>query len=309
MRTLALGSLAPFAASLLLAPASASADWLLRGDADHGGQLFRMECASCHGVDGSGSDAWRKAITGKKELGTLPDLTDDAFMAQRSDAELRRAIRKGQGREGTIAGHAFSNLSSLDTWDLVEWLRADRLAVDDFFPGAAKFTAKGFQIDEYGAQRLNEKLKLQLAQSDLDVVVLTVYKGERKRNEGVRLVPWRPVDLDLLKVADRMGYLTFAEIAVPKTSETITVGLGLGTDGKLRKVMVRESDPAKRAAYEKILSAFVGQGGKGAQVYTAPKGLKDGDLWAKALTRAAGIAAEGVTMYEKAERSRTAFDR
>ncbi|HWV38144.1 MAG TPA: c-type cytochrome [Vulgatibacter sp.] len=298
------------AASFVAAPASSFAqERVLRGDAAHGATLFHMECAACHGPDGSGSETWRKALEGKPRLGSLPDLTDGAFLAQRSDDELRDAIRSGEARGRTIPGHAFRNLSTLDVWDLVEWLRRDGLPVEAFFPGAAKFTAKDFEIDQYGQQRLADKLKLKLAQDELSVVVLTVYKGDRAAGSRARLVPWRPVDLDLLSAKDRLGYLSFVDLEVPKTGEKIRVGLGVDTDGKLRKAMVQHPDPAKRAAFEKVLSAFVGQGAKGGVAFTAPRTLRDGALWAKALTRSFGIAAEGVTMYEKAERERTAFDR
>ncbi len=307
MRKLALGSL--IVSSMALLPAGASAqERLLRGDVDHGGSLFRMECAPCHGVDGKGSDFWRGATADKPQLGTLPDLSDNAFLAQRSDAELRRAIRTGHGRAGWIAGHAFRDLSTLDAWDLVQFLRHDSVPVDQVFSSAAKFTAKDFLIDSYGVERLATSYQVELAQDEMKVVVLTVYRGQRAANEQVRLIPWTPVELDLLHAADRLGFLSFVDLVVPRSGEKLDVGLAFGTDGKLQKVVVRHPDAARRASYQQALSAFVGQGAKGGAVYKAPKGVKDGDLWAKALTRSANIAAEGVTMYEKAERARTAFD-
>ncbi len=296
---------APMAA-LLLAPAGASADTPVRGDSERGGKLFRMECASCHGADATGSTYWKHATAGKN-LGNVPDLRDSAFLAQRSDADLRKAIRRGMGRSGWIPGHSFAGaLSSLETWDVVQWLRDGSLTVTQFFPDAARFTAKDFQIDQWGAERLAESLNLKLSQKELEVVVLTVYKGQQ--NDGVRLVPWKPVELDLLKATDRIGFLSFQEMDVPG-GDRVRVGLSFGTDGKLQRAVVNHADPAKKAEYEKALATFVGQGQKGASVYKAPRGLKNGDAWAKALTRAAAISAEGITMYEKAERSRTAFDR
>ena len=298
---------APMAA-LLLAPAGASADTPARGDTERGGKLFRMECSTCHAADGAGSTYWQHATNGKN-LGTLPDLRDSAFLAQRSDADLRKAVRRGMGKNGWIPGHTFAGaLSSLETWDIVQWLRDGSLTVTQFFPDAAKFTAKDFLIDQWGAERLNESLNLKLSQKELEVVVLTVYKGQRASNDGVKLVPWKPVELDLLKAADRIGFLSFQEMDVPG-GERVRVGLSFGTDGRLQRAVVTHGDPGRKAEYEKALSAFVGQGQKGASVYKAPRGLKNGDVWAKALTRAAAISAEGITMYEKAERSRTAFDR
>jgi len=298
---------APLAA-LLLAPAAASADAPLRGDAERGGKLFRMECSTCHGADGAGSAYWQHATAGKN-LASVPDLRDSAFLAQRSDADLRKAIRRGMGKNGWIPGHTFAGaLSSLETWDVVQWLRDGSLTVSQFFPDAAKFTAKDFVIDQWGAERLAEQLHLQLGQKELEVVVLTVYRGQRSADQNVQLVPWKPVELDLLKASDRMGFLSFQEMEVPG-GERVRVGLSFGTDGKLQRAVVTHPDAAKKAEYEKALAAFVGQGQKGASEYKAPRGLKNGDAWAKALTRAAAISAEGITMYEKAERSRTAFDR
>jgi len=297
--------LAPLAA-LLLAPGASHAD-PARGDAERGGRLFRMECSTCHGMDGSGSTFWQQAIQGNK-LATPPDLRDSAFLAQRSDADLHDAIRRGMGRNGWIPGHNFASLSTLEAWDIVQWLRDGSLTVTQFFPDAAKFTAKDFQIDQWGAERLAENLNLRLSQEELEVVVLTVYRGQRDDAEGVRLVPWKPVELDLLSAKDRIGFLSFQEMVTPN-GEKIRVGLAFGTDGKLQRAVVNHADPAKKAEYEKALSQFVGQGQKGASVYKAPRGLKNGDAWARALTRAAAISAEGITMYEKAERSRTTFDR
>ena len=298
--------IAPMAA-LLLAPAAALAKEPVRGDAERGGRLFRMECSTCHGADGSGSTYWQQATQGKN-LGTAPDLRDSAFLAQRSDADLLDAIRKGMGRGGWIPGHNFASLSTLEAWDIVQWIRDGSLTVSQFFPDAAKFTAKDFQIDQWGAERLAENLNLKLSQKELEVVVLTVYKGERDRNDGVRLVPWKPVELDLLSAKDRIGFLSFQEMVVPG-GEKVRVGLSFGTDGKLQRAVVNHHDPKRKAEYEQALSKFVGQGQKGSSAYKAPRGLRNGDAWAAALTRAAALSAEGITMYEKAERSRTTFDR
>jgi len=295
-------------AALLLLPRGAEAEAPLRGDAARGERLFRMECGTCHGADGAGSTFWQRATAGKN-LGRAPDLRDSAFLAQRSDADLVEAIQRGRGRNGWIPGHTFAGaLSTLETWDIVQWLRDGALTVTQFFPEAAKFTAKDFAIDKWGAERLAENLNLQLSQQELEVVVLTVYRGERDRNDDVRLVPWTPVELDLLDAKDRIGYLAFQQLTTPD-GESIRVGLAVGLDGRLQRVVVSHPDPKKKAAFEEALSRFVGQGKKGASAFTAPRGLKNGDAWARALTRAAALTAEGITMYEKAERSRTAFDR
>jgi len=294
--------------ALLVVPALAQAQAPARGDAKRGELLFRMECASCHGIDGSGSDYWKKAIRGKG-LASVPDIRDSAFLAQRSDEELRSAMRAGMGKNGWIPGHALSSLSTLDAWDIVQWLREGSMTVAQFYPEAAKFTAKDFRIDQYGEQRLADTLGMKLRQEELEVVVLTVYKGQRDRAQHAELVRWDPVELDLLKASDRVGFLAFPVIEVPGSKEFLRVGLAIGTDGKLQRVIVSHEDPKKKAEYQKILSAFVGQGQKGAFAFKAPRGVRNGAAWARALTRAGALTAEGITMYEKSERARTAFDR
>lgn len=294
----------PVFASALLFASAASADEPLRGDPIQGQSLYRMECAACHGPDGRGAPAWKQA----HPTPALPNLGDSAFLATRTDEELHAALATGHGKDRWIPGHAFSNLTALHRWDIVQWLRGRTLKVEEFFPQAVKFTAKDFEIDKYGVERL-EALRLQTDGTSRNVVVLAAYKGARKGAEAASLVPWNPVDLDLLRTDDRLGFLSFTDLVVPQVGETIHVGMAFGADGKLQRVLVRHPDAAKRAAYEQILSHFVGQGSKTATAYQAPRTLRDGAAWAQQVTRAASLSAEAILMYDKAERARTAFDR
>lgn len=298
-----------FAALALLFPLASFAQAPLRGDAQRGEQLFRMECASCHGADGGGSRFWNGAIAGTK-FQQPPDLRNSAFLAVRNDDDLHRVIAEGHGQKGWIAGHALHSLSILDRWDIIQWLRDRSMTVAAFFPEAVQFTAKDFEIDKYGAERL-EEIRVTVGEAERNVVVLTVYKGRKVAGAGggVDLVPWNPVALDLLEAKDRLGFLTFVDVEVPRSAEKIHTGLAFSPQGKLLRVQVQHADPKAKAAYEKILSSFVGQGQRTASAYKAPANLRDGAAWAAALTRAAGIATEGIIMYDKAERSRTAFDR
>lgn len=292
---------------LALAPAMALAEAPLRGDAMHGQELFRMECASCHGPEGRGSEFWRKASAGKG-WGRLPDLQDSAFMATRSDVQLVNAMRKGSGLEGPIPHHRITSLSRLDAWDVVAFLRSDNLRVSDFYRDAAKFTAHEFTIDEHGAKRLQEKVKVTLSDSDRKVVVITAYSGKTP-SQGPRLVKWTPVELDLLDAKARLGHLVFLDIVPPGEKAPVTAGFAFGLDGKLGQVRVRHPDPKKRAEFEKMLSAFAGQGDRSAIAFKPPRNVRGADRWAPLVTRAAARAAEAIVMFDKAERDRTAFDR
>lgn len=296
-------SMLPFLLATLLAPA-AKGEVPLVGDAASGESLFRMECAACHGPNGAGAETFRKAAPG----GHLPNLSDSAFLATRSDDELHATMTTGQGKERWIPGHSFANLTPLQRWDIVQWLRDASLPVEAFFPEVVKFTAKDFLIDEHGAKRL-QGLNLPAGEADRSVVVLTAYRGSRKANESIRLIPWNPVELDLLKADERLGFLTFTDLEVPKTGEKVHVGLAFDASGRLQKVRVRHPDPAKRTEIEKVLATFVGQGARTATELKAPKTLRDGDAWAKAMTRATSLSVEAILMFDKAEKARTAFDR
>jgi mono/diheme cytochrome c family protein len=53
--------------------------------------LFSMRCASCHGEGGRGDGS------GRPPAAHVPDFTDHAFQAARSDQQLREVIAKGRG--------------------------------------------------------------------------------------------------------------------------------------------------------------------------------------------------------------------
>jgi len=84
--------------------------------------------------------------------------------------------------------------------------------------------------------------------------------------------------------------------------------LHIAEDGKITAIRVRHEDAARRATYEKALSAFVGQGAKTATQLSAPRGLANGADWVKVVSRAVSLSAEAILMFDKAERARTAFD-
>ena len=293
-------------AAAMALPAAASAEAPIRGDAVRGEQIYRMECAACHGGDLRGAADWAK-LSREKGLGQLPDLRDAAYLAVRSDAQLRSAIRQGTGRNGTIPGHTFgSALSSLEVWDLVQYLRDGVLTVADLYPQAAKFTAKDFAIDVHGQARLKDGAGLTLAPDETKVVVLTVYKGE-KTDSAIQLVPWKPVNLDLLKADDRLGFLVFEEVLLPGETEKAGLGLAIARDGKIQKIVLKMADAKKRAEHEKLLSSFVGMGERKPVKLKAPKNVRGAEKYEALVTRVLARAAEGIAAYDKSERERTMF--
>lgn len=71
--------------ALLLGPAPASAE-----DAERGERLYTAKCMACHGRDGKGDGPAARALPRPP-----PDMTVATFWKDRSDPELRSAIRNG----------------------------------------------------------------------------------------------------------------------------------------------------------------------------------------------------------------------
>src|SRR5438445_592196 len=57
-----------------------------------GRELFREHCVKCHGADGTGSPA-------RDRLPEIPNFTDPAWQARRSEAQLLASILDGKGKE------------------------------------------------------------------------------------------------------------------------------------------------------------------------------------------------------------------
>jgi mono/diheme cytochrome c family protein/uncharacterized membrane protein len=57
-----------------------------------GRALFQQHCVKCHGADGAGTPA-------RHRQPEIPDFTDSAWQAQRTDAQLLASIQNGKGKE------------------------------------------------------------------------------------------------------------------------------------------------------------------------------------------------------------------
>lgn len=75
--------------------------------ADQGKQLLASNCASCHGMDGKGSER-------------APNITDSPYMRQLSDAQIKDIIANGIPGTGMPAFHSLAD-SSIS--DLIAYLR------------------------------------------------------------------------------------------------------------------------------------------------------------------------------------------
>lgn len=112
-------------------PAPAENTAVIKGDAEHGKQLFKKHCEQCHGVEGIGGKGTGVTFSRKRELPVIaPALNNIGFLTAASDAMIRDTIILG--REGTpMTSMLVAGLSEEDVNDLVSYIRSlEKTAVE-----------------------------------------------------------------------------------------------------------------------------------------------------------------------------------
>jgi mono/diheme cytochrome c family protein len=288
MRPLALAC----AALALFAPKARAAEPLLVGDKTHGGQLWRVQCAGCHG-DGHGfaePTAVGRALGAKR-------LRDPALLEARSDDDLITVMLKGGPGPGSPA---LVFLSTLDAGDLIAWMRAGLPSLQEVFPDAAAFTTKRYTLGGPAVTRAESLAGAELSAEDHELAVFTVYGGERPAL-GPRLVAQDPVSLDSVSPRDRQGYVVFGELKDAR-GEAQPVAMGLANDFSVLKLV-----PAPGLDLSKVAAAVIGKGGRepGKRKPFIAKGAPE---QAAALTRLYARAVEAAAIAAKEEADRHIFD-
>lgn len=93
----------------------------LRGDVEHGRQLYAMNCSSCHGIEADGKGP------GADYLWPLPrDHRDAAYMLSRPDDQLFKAVSHGgRGVSRSYLMPAWNDVfDRFQTWNLVAFMRS-----------------------------------------------------------------------------------------------------------------------------------------------------------------------------------------
>ena len=105
-------------------PAPDFSDKLVRGDAQHGKQLFAGYCAACHGANGEGGRGTGVTFSRKRDLPIIaPALNNTGFLAAASDEMIRHTLQFG--REDTpMRSFLVQGLSEQDIDDLVSYVRS-----------------------------------------------------------------------------------------------------------------------------------------------------------------------------------------
>jgi mono/diheme cytochrome c family protein len=292
-------------------PALASAESApLLGDVHRGAQLYRLNCASCHGAEGRGDGLMARSLTPSPGMvvGTELNLT-------RTDGALYKLLHDGGSAEQLSARMpAFGDaLGELELWDLVAFVRHGSYRVTDFFPNAGRYLIKRYTLDTYARQRLSQTFGSPPTADQANIEVATVFNGDRAPGTPATLEADDPVTLDSLKPRDRIGYVVFVNAQLPLDSKPLPVAIATDRDGKIVKVVSTAGlDDAARDAY---LQGYVGQGHKGAHApLIAPKLARGKKARPSENAKLLGFdaayarAMEAATQYDKEERDRTWAD-
>jgi len=104
-------------------PAPDFSDQPVRGDTQHGKQLFASYCATCHGAKGEGGRGTGVTFSRKRDLPIIaPALNNAGFLAAASDEMIRHTLQFG--REDTpMRSFLVQGLSEQDIDDLVSYVR------------------------------------------------------------------------------------------------------------------------------------------------------------------------------------------
>lgn len=96
----------------------------VRGDAERGARLYAVQCAACHGADGSGGRGTGVTFSRPRSLPIIaPALRNAGFLAAASDQMIKATLNNG--RAGTpMVSFRQRGLSARDIDDLVAYVRS-----------------------------------------------------------------------------------------------------------------------------------------------------------------------------------------
>ncbi len=262
---------------------------LLVGDVLNGGKLYTKHCAACHGDDATGGN-------------TSIALNDSSRLTVLRDDQLFALIQSGKGAKKP-KDHSFKKkMSVLDSWDIVAYTRTLHMTLSDFFPAAARYIAKGYEIDKYGLERIQDATGKKLKDKSAPVFTFFDFEDEQGR---LRYVPQDPILLDELKKDKKAGYLVFLPFSTKGFEGEI--GVAMDKAGVITKLLVHE-DAKGADLLNKSLSRFEGMGKKGQTEKFKVGGSKNVRALANDIFPLYMRAMETVTMYDRDERERTWAD-
>jgi mono/diheme cytochrome c family protein len=296
--------------ALAVFPAAADESLPFIGDVTSGTKLYRMNCAVCHGFDGSGVDPTAFMLKIKPA-----DHRDGSLMNARDNQMIYRVIQlgcKGAGCKGAMPPFSDS-LDKLDTWDLVAYLRSLHLPITAFFPEVDQYLVKRYTIGKMGnrdfkagqMERLREVLT-NVDPADLPQTVFALFRSHRRR-PSPELVSQEPRRLAQLQKGNKIGYVFFLTLIGPR-GKKIPVGLSLDTNYTITKLVTAMADPGVAGEYNLRLEKYAGMGKRGDLPEFAISRDKLGKIFDQAATRVYMLAVEAANSYELEERERSWAD-
>ena len=105
-------------------PAPVEDSTVVKGNSEHGKELFTKQCVQCHGEDGRGGKGTGVTFSRKRDFPIIaPALNNDGFLAAASDVMIRDTVING--REGTpMTSMLAAGLSKEDINDVVAYIRS-----------------------------------------------------------------------------------------------------------------------------------------------------------------------------------------
>ena len=96
----------------------------VKGDAEHGKELFAKYCAHCHGENGVGATGTGVTFSRKRDLPIMaPALNNSGFLSSTTDLMIKDTLI--YGREGTpMTSSLVTGLTEKDIDDLVSYIRS-----------------------------------------------------------------------------------------------------------------------------------------------------------------------------------------
>ncbi len=266
------------------------------GDIMAGEKRFRLDCFSCHGINGTGDGFASDQFNPKPA-----DFRDPKFMNMKENNQLFNVIKNGGtkvfSRESFMPAFG-RGYNDLDIWDIIAYIRSMHIKVDNFFPNAAYYIAKDYRIASLGKERIEKVIKEKIAEEEETVTVYTVFRADKTHIGGAEYIPQDPNKMDVLKKPLKLGYLVFFNV---KSLGNIQVGIAFDPSGKILKIL--PSDISQAGATGKYLSPFAGQGKRGKYEVFKLKNVPDRILLE--LYKDYLIALEASFVYEKEEKDRT----
>ena len=154
-------------------PAPAEDSTTVKGNSEHGKQLFAKNCAQCHGEDGRGGQGTGVTFSRKRDLPIIaPALNNTGFLAAASDVMLRDTI--SNGREGTpMISMLAAGLSKDDINDVVSYIRSFEKSAEELKQALNKSEEEPpiIVVDSpYGMEETVENLKQAITDENFTLI-------------------------------------------------------------------------------------------------------------------------------------------